>query len=91
MDDVTGIQQSAASAKTAVIIGGGYIGLETAASLSKLGIAVTVLETESRLLKRVASETTSEFYLRLTPCLRFDPESPARMWHGPRGGCLVLH
>ena len=26
-----------------------------------------------------------------TPCLRFDPESPARMWHGPRGGCLVLH
>jgi len=65
MDDVTGIQQSAASAKTAVIIGGGYIGLETAASLSKLGIAVTVLETESRLLKRVASETTSEFYLRL--------------------------
>ncbi|MDA8786207.1 FAD-dependent oxidoreductase [Porticoccaceae bacterium] len=65
MDDVAGIQQSAASAKTAVIIGGGYIGLETAASLSKLGIAITVLETESRLLKRVASETTSEFYLRL--------------------------
>ena len=65
MDDVGGIQQSAASAKTAVIIGGGYIGLETAASLSKLGIAVTILETESRLLKRVASETTSEFYLRL--------------------------
>jgi 3-phenylpropionate/trans-cinnamate dioxygenase ferredoxin reductase subunit len=65
MDDVKGIQQSAANAKTAVIIGGGYIGLETAASLSKLGIAVTVLETESRLLKRVASETTSAFYLRL--------------------------
>jgi 3-phenylpropionate/trans-cinnamate dioxygenase ferredoxin reductase subunit len=65
MDDVGGIQQSASSAKTAVIIGGGYIGLETAASLRKLGIAVTILETESRLLKRVASETTSEFYLRL--------------------------
>ena len=65
MDDVGGIQQSAASAKTAVTIGGGYIGLETAASLRKLGIAVTILETESRLLKRVASETTSEFYLRL--------------------------
>ena len=65
MDDVGGIQQSAASAKTAVTIGGGYIGLETAASLRKRGIAVTILETESRLLKRVASETTSEFYLRL--------------------------
>ena len=65
MDDVKGIQQSAASAKSVVIIGGGYIGLETAASLTKLGVAVTVLETESRLLQRVASETTSEFYLRL--------------------------
>ncbi|MDG1165743.1 MAG: FAD-dependent oxidoreductase [Porticoccaceae bacterium] len=65
MDDVKGIQQSAASAKTAVIIGGGYIGLETAASLTKLGLSVTLLETESRLLQRVASETTSEFYLRL--------------------------
>lgn len=65
MDDVKHIKQSADIAKTAVIIGGGYIGLETAASLTKLGIAVTVLEAESRLLQRVASETTSEFYLRL--------------------------
>ena len=65
MDDVKAIQQSATTAKTAVIIGGGYIGLETAASLTKLGVAVTVLETESRLLQRVASETTSDFYLRL--------------------------
>ena len=65
MDDVKRIKQSAGQAKTAVIIGGGYIGLETAASLTKLGVAVTVLEAESRLLQRVASETTSEFYLRL--------------------------
>lgn len=65
MDDVKAIQQSATTAKTAVIIGGGYIGLETAASLTKLGVAVTVLETESRLLQRVASEITSDFYLRL--------------------------
>ncbi|MDE0747019.1 MAG: FAD-dependent oxidoreductase [Porticoccaceae bacterium] len=65
MDDVKGIRQSAKNAKRAVIIGGGYIGLETAASLTKLGIKVTVLETESRLLKRVASEQVSEFYKRL--------------------------
>ena len=65
MDDVKGIQASAASAKNAVIIGGGYIGLETAASLNKLGVKVTVLETESRLLKRVASPQVSAFYLRL--------------------------
>lgn len=65
MDDVKAIQTSAASAKNAVIIGGGYIGLETAASLNKLGVKVTVLETESRLLKRVASPQVSAFYLRL--------------------------
>lgn len=33
-----------------VIIGGGYIGLETAASLKKLGASVTVLEREERIL-----------------------------------------
>ena len=65
MDDVKRIKLSANSANTAVIIGGGYIGLETAASLTKLGIAVTLLEAESRLLQRVASATTSEFYLSL--------------------------
>lgn len=65
MNDVKGIQQSATKAKSATIIGGGYIGLETAASLNKLGIAVTVLETEDRLLKRVASEPISRFYQNL--------------------------
>ena len=65
MDDVKAIRHSAKKASRAVIIGGGYIGLETAASLTKLGIKVTVLETESRLLKRVASEQVSEFYKRL--------------------------
>ncbi|MBT3673389.1 MAG: FAD-dependent oxidoreductase [Porticoccaceae bacterium] len=65
MDDVKAIRHSAKKASRAVIIGGGYIGLETAASLTKLGIKVTVLETESRLLKRVASEQVSEFYKHL--------------------------
>lgn len=65
MDDVKAIRQSAKKASRAVIIGGGYIGLETAASLTKLGIKVTVLETETRLLKRVASEQVSGFYKRL--------------------------
>ena len=65
MDDVKAIRQSASTSKCAVIIGGGYIGLEAAASLSKLGISVTVMETEPRLLQRVASQQVSEFYKRL--------------------------
>lgn len=45
-----------------VVIGGGYIGLETAAVLSKLGKHVTVLEAQERVLARVAGEALSRFY-----------------------------
>lgn len=45
-----------------VVIGGGYIGLEAAAVLSKLGKHVTVLEAQDRVLARVAGEALSRFY-----------------------------
>ena len=45
-----------------VVIGGGYIGLEAAAVLTKLGKAVTVLEAMPRVLARVAGEPLSRFY-----------------------------
>lgn len=45
-----------------VVIGGGYIGLEAAAVLTKLGKAVTVLEALPRVLARVAGEPLSHFY-----------------------------
>jgi len=45
-----------------VIIGGGYIGLETAASLRKLGADVTVLEREERVLSRVTAPEMSTFF-----------------------------
>ena len=51
-----------AGAKTAVVIGGGYIGLEAAAVLSKLGVKVTLLEALPRVLARVAGEELSRFY-----------------------------
>ncbi|KKW90149.1 NAD(P)/FAD-dependent oxidoreductase [Sphingobium chungbukense] len=44
------------------IIGGGYIGLETAAVLAKMGKQVTVLEAQDRVLARVAGEALSRFY-----------------------------
>jgi 3-phenylpropionate/trans-cinnamate dioxygenase ferredoxin reductase component len=44
------------------IIGGGYIGLEAAAVLSKMGKRVTVLEAMDRVLARVAGEPLSRFY-----------------------------
>jgi len=50
------------TARRAVIIGGGYIGLETAAVLAKLGCEVTVIEAMDRVLARVTSPTVSAFY-----------------------------
>ena len=51
-----------AGAKRAVVIGGGYIGLEAAAVLRKLDCEVTLIETLDRVLARVAGETLSRFY-----------------------------
>ncbi|HOA47948.1 MAG TPA: FAD-dependent oxidoreductase [Novosphingobium sp.] len=45
-----------------VVIGGGYIGLEAAAVLRKLGKEVTLLEVLPRVLARVAGPQLSEFY-----------------------------
>lgn len=45
-----------------VVIGGGYIGLEAAAVLSKFGKKVVVLEALDRVLARVAGEPLSRFY-----------------------------
>ncbi|WP_417555277.1 NAD(P)/FAD-dependent oxidoreductase [Microbacterium sp.] len=46
-----------------VVIGGGFIGLETAAVARGLGKHVTVLEAAPRLVGRVVAEETSAFYL----------------------------
>src|SRR5690606_11611352 len=51
-----------AGAKNVVVIGGGYIGLEAAAVLTKLGCKVTLLEALPRVLARVAGEELSAFY-----------------------------
>ncbi|WP_233267253.1 NAD(P)/FAD-dependent oxidoreductase [Paraglaciecola sp. L3A3] len=65
--DVTNIRQALeqSTSKQVVIIGGGYIGLETAASMKKLGATVTVLEREERILARVTAPIMSEFFQKL--------------------------
>lgn len=49
-------------ARRFVVIGGGYIGLEAAAVLRKLGCEVTLLEALPRVLARVAGEDLSRFF-----------------------------
>jgi len=52
----------AGGARRAVVIGGGYIGLEAAAVLRKLGCEVVLVEMLPRLLARVAGAELSDFY-----------------------------
>lgn len=60
--DVDRLVGELATTQRVVVIGGGYIGLEAAAVLTKLGKRVTVLEALDRVLARVAGEPLSRFY-----------------------------
>jgi 3-phenylpropionate/trans-cinnamate dioxygenase ferredoxin reductase component len=65
IDDVLALKQQMGAARHAVVIGGGYIGLETAAVLRQHGLSVDVLEAEERILKRVTAPAVSAFYSRI--------------------------
>ena len=56
------MQQLDDGARQVVVIGGGYIGLEAAAVLTKLDCKVTLLEALPRILARVAGPEISAFY-----------------------------
>ena len=60
--DVDAMRPELDAVSRIVVIGGGYIGLETAAVLVGLGKAVTVLEAQDRVLGRVAGEPLARFY-----------------------------
>src|SRR5690606_24540553 len=47
------------------VVGGGYVGLEAAASARALGAEAVVIERMDRVLARVASETLSAFFTDL--------------------------
>ena len=61
-DDAAGLRRAMQTASTAVIIGGGYIGLEAAASFNKAGLTGHVVEAANRLLARVASPNISAYF-----------------------------
>jgi 3-phenylpropionate/trans-cinnamate dioxygenase ferredoxin reductase subunit len=63
MADVDAIKSEIGSARSLVVVGAGYIGLETAASARHLGLDVTVLEMADRPMNRVVAPTISDFYL----------------------------
>jgi 3-phenylpropionate/trans-cinnamate dioxygenase ferredoxin reductase subunit len=60
--DVDRLVAELPSVRSIVVIGGGYIGLEAAAVLRKLGKKVCIVEALDRVLARVAAEPLSRFY-----------------------------
>ncbi len=60
--DVDAIRSELGSSSRAVIIGGGYIGLEAAAILNRLGKQVLLVEALDRVLARVAGPELSRFF-----------------------------
>ncbi|XQE68173.1 NAD(P)/FAD-dependent oxidoreductase [Pseudomonas sp. P3C3] len=64
LDDVEQIRAQLAAGKRLVIVGGGYIGLEVAASAIAQGLQVTVLEALPRVLQRVTAAELSAYYER---------------------------
>ncbi len=62
LTDATAIRDALTTAQTVVVIGGGFIGAETAASLRSLGKNTTLIEHGSRLMARAVSEPISHFY-----------------------------
>jgi len=64
LSDVAPIQAAFKPQARVVIVGGGYIGLETAATCRQIGCEVTVLEMADRIMNRVVAPLVSEYFAR---------------------------
>ncbi|MCC2639184.1 MAG: Ferredoxin reductase [Moraxellaceae bacterium] len=60
--DTDALREQLVPGKSLVIVGGGFIGLEVAASAIKKGVNVTVLEAAERLMQRVTGPEMSAFF-----------------------------
>ncbi|WP_282078057.1 NAD(P)/FAD-dependent oxidoreductase [Epibacterium ulvae] len=65
LQDIDGLAPAVNEGARALIVGGGYIGLEAAAVCAKRGVSVTLVEMASRILQRVACAETSEYFRTL--------------------------
>jgi 3-phenylpropionate/trans-cinnamate dioxygenase ferredoxin reductase subunit len=73
--DAEALKGALGPGKRLAVVGGGYVGLEAAASTIALGGHATIIEREPRVLARVACETLSNFF---------------QDYHGARGVTFVL-
>jgi NADPH-dependent 2,4-dienoyl-CoA reductase/sulfur reductase-like enzyme len=62
LNDSKNIRNAAEKAKRAIVIGGGFIGMEVAAVLAQKGIEVCMVVNDDRVFKRLFSPEMSEFF-----------------------------
>jgi len=74
--DAEALKAALGQGKRLAVVGGGYVGLEAAASARALGAEATIIERESRVLARVACDTLSTFF---------------QDYHGARGVAFELN
>ncbi len=65
LSDVDAMSDAVTQGARALIVGGGYIGLEAAAVAAKRGVRVTLVEMADRILQRVAAPETSNYFRAL--------------------------
>lgn len=61
LEDAVRLRRELGPGRRIVIVGGGYIGLEVAATATKAGAAVTVLEAQERVMSRVVSRPVAQW------------------------------
>lgn len=61
IEDSDSIREAAGSGKRALVLGGSFIGSEIAASLTQLGLSVTMVFPEARLLERIMPDELGAF------------------------------
>jgi 3-phenylpropionate/trans-cinnamate dioxygenase ferredoxin reductase subunit len=85
--DAEALKAQVGPGKQLAVVGGGYIGLEVAASGRALGAEVVVLEREPRILARVACGTLSDFFqgYHETRGVRFELDATAAAFVGKDG------
>jgi len=93
--DADRLHAQISAARRAVIIGGGYIGLEAAAVFTSRGMVVTVVEVQDRLLARIAAPPLSAFLQRAHEAhgvtFRLDAQVTEIEEVGGRAGAVHLH
>ncbi len=63
--DITALQPELEENRKALVVGGGFIGLETASALISKGLQVTIVEAAERIMQRVVAPETSAYFRNL--------------------------